>query len=453
MADEFVIRGKRVVTKDGEAPASIHVRDGKIARVSFFEDAGDSEIVECGDDVLMAGLVDSHVHVNEPGRTEWEGFETATRAAAAGGVTTIVDMPLNSIPPTTTVSNLATKLAALDGKCSVDVGLWGGAIPGNTSDLRPLLDAGVLGFKCFLVDSGVEEFPHLEAAGLEEALRELSGTGAPLLVHAELAGPIERANVWGAPMSYERYLRSRPDAAEIEAIELVAEMCARTKARAHIVHLSAAGGIEVIRRARERAIELTAETTPHYLHLEAEAIPDGATEYKCAPPIREAENRARLWQALAEGTIELVVSDHSPCTPQLKQKETGDFVNAWGGIASLQLLLPVVWTEARRRGFELNALTGWMSEAPARLAGLSARKGRLLPGLDADFVVWNPDATFRVDASMIRHRHTLTPYAGETLYGTVSSTWVRGRQVYGNGEHASPSGAWIRGRGATQIDQ
>ena len=446
MSDEFVIRGKRVVTTNGEAPASIHVRDGKIARMSAFDDAGDGEIIECGDDVLMAGLVDSHVHVNEPGRTEWEGFETATRAAAAGGVTTIVDMPLNSTPPTTTIANLQTKLAALEGKCSVDVGLWGGAIPGNTSDLRSLLDAGVLGFKCFLVDSGVEEFPHLDASGLEAALKELNGTGAPLLVHAELAGPIERARVSGVPRSYERYLLSRPDAAEIEAIELVAETCARTNGRAHIVHLSAAGGIDVIRRARERGIELTAETTPHYLHLEAETIPDGATEYKCAPPIRDAVNRERLWEALAEGTIELVVSDHSPCTPQLKRKETGDFANAWGGIASLQLLLPVVWTETRKRGFELSALTRWMSEAPARLAGLSPRKGRLLPGLDADFVVWNPDATFLVEPSMIRHRHTLTPYAGESLYGTVSSTWVRGRRVYGSGEFYSPSGEWIRGR-------
>lgn len=447
MSQGLIIRSGRVVTISGVAAASVHVRDGLVERVSSFDDIdGGGQLIECGQDVVMAGLVDAHVHVNEPGRTEWEGFESATRAAAAGGVTTIVDMPLNSIPPTTTVSHLEEKIAALEGKCQVDVGLWGGAIPGNAADLRPMLDAGALGFKCFLVDSGVAEFPHVDASALEAAMRTLRGTGSPLLVHAELAGPIDAARPDGAPSSYFRYLHSRPPAAEVEAIELVARLCIETGSRAHIVHLSAAEGLDVIRRARKMGALLSAETTPHYLHLEAGSIPDGATEYKCAPPIRESSNRERLWEGLAEGLVEMIVSDHSPCTPELKQRESGDFAAAWGGIASVQFLLPVVWSEARLRNLELPVLSRWLSENPARLAGLDDRKGKLAPGYDADLIVWSPDQSFTVSSREIHHRHKLTPYLGEQLFGVVKQTWLRGTRVFSEGQFGPATGRWIRGR-------
>ncbi len=443
----FAIRSSRVVTPLSVEPASVHVRDGVIERISSFDDLGDvGHVVDCGDDVIMPGIVDSHVHVNEPGRTEWEGFESATRAAAAGGVTTIVDMPLNSIPPTTSVRHLEEKIAALEGKCHVDVGLWGGSIPGNSGELRSMLAAGALGFKCFLVDSAVEEFPHVDAAELEAAMKALRGTGAPLLVHAELAGPIESATPAGTPVSYRHYLESRPAAAEVEAIELVARICGITGARAHIVHLSAAQGLEVIRKARTSGALISAETTPHYLHLHSASIPDGATEYKCAPPIRGAANRERIWAGLAEGIIAMIVSDHSPCAPELKQQERGDFAAAWGGISSVQFLLPVVWTEARERGHELMALSRWLSAAPSELAGLDDRKGRLATGLDADLVVWSPEETFTVTADAIHHRHKLTPYLGETLHGVVKQTWVRGVRVHADGTFGPPSGRWLRGR-------
>jgi len=412
-----------------------------------FEDvSSDDRLIDCGERVVMAGLVDSHVHVNEPGRTEWEGFETATRAAAAGGITTIIDMPLNSIPATTTVAAMAEKVAAMQGKCHVDVGLWGGAVPGNASELRPLLDAGALGFKCFLIDSGVPEFGHLDEGGLKAALQTLSATDAPLLVHAELAGPIDAAHPSGDRRTYRHYLQSRPDAAEVQAIELVVRMCERTGARAHIVHLSAADGLEIIGAPRNRGVRISAETTPHYLHLEAERIPDGATEFKCAPPIRGAANRERLWAGLKDGVITMIVSDHSPCTPHLKKREAGDFTEAWGGIASLQFLLPIAWTEARNRGYDLPILGEWLSRAPAELAGVQDRKGRIARGFDADLVVWDPEEPFEITAGMIEHRHSLTPYLGETLHGRVAETYVRGECVYRDGSFFEPAGRWLRSR-------
>ena len=407
------IRSRRVLTPQGLRPATIHFGE-TVERIETYG-AGD----DYGDLVIMPGLVDSHVHVNEPGRTEWEGFETATAAAAAGGITTIVDMPLNSIPATTTLAALETKQRAMRGKCAVDVELWGGVVPGNTRELRPMLDAGARGFKCFLVHSGVDDFPNVNEAELREAARELAPTGAPLLVHAELPGPIERAAARGGdPAEYATYLHSRPNAAEDEAIELLFDVCRETRARIHVVHLSSASAVEILRRAHAEGLPLSAETTPHYLHLEAEQVPHGHTEYKCAPPIREHSNREALWRALRDGLIDIVVSDHSPCTPELKR---GDFASAWGGIASLQFVLPIVWTEARARGFEIGDVARWCSSGPARLAGVTT---------GADFVIWSPDEQFVVDESIIRHRHKVTPYRGQTLSGVVKETWVRGRRVY-----------------------
>ena len=435
-----VLRSKRVVTPDGVHPAAIHLEGETIARISDHADAR-RDVIDFADLVIMPGIVDSHVHVNEPGRTEWEGFDTATRAAAAGGVTTIVDMPLNSIPPTTTVDALYEKAHAMEPQIRVDVGLWGGVIPGNLFELKVMLEEGARGFKCFLVDSGVEEFPRVGEAELRAAARELAGTGAPLLVHAELPGPIEAAHAHGKPDAYDTYLHSRPPAAEEQAIELLLEVAEESGAWIHVVHLSAAGALEIFRRARERGARLTTETTPHYLHFDAGRIPDGKLEYKCAPPIREGANRDALWRGLGEGLIGMVVSDHSPCTPELKR---GDFMSAWGGISSLQLILPVVWTEAERRGHSIGDVARWICEGPARLARFD-KKGSIAVGNDADFVIWSPEESFLVEPTKLEHRHKVTPYAGERLRGAVHETWLRGHRIFGNGHHAGdPRGTWLR---------
>lgn len=460
-----ILRSRRVVPGHGSAagaePLSIHVEDGRIQRVAAFDDVPEgARLHDVGDRVIMPGIVDSHVHLNEPGRTEWEGFETGTRAAAAGGVTTLVDMPLNSIPPTTTVANLREKRAAAEGQCWVDVGFWGGAVPGNAGELRGMLDAGALGFKCFMVESGVDEFPCVATPDLQEALRELAGAGAPLLVHAELPGPIEAARAAAEamdPRAYAAYLRSRPKEAEDLAIALLIDLARQTRARVHVVHLSSSSALDLLREARGEGLAISAETTPHYLTFTAEEIPDGATPYKCAPPIRERDNQDALWAALARAEIDLVVSDHSPCTPALKRMEAGDFAAAWGGIASLQLGLPAVWTGARRRGASLGDLTRWMSAGPAELAGLSGKKGRIAKGFDADLVIWDPEASFRVEPARIEHRHKVTPYAGRELFGVVHETWLRGQRIYrsdrsdrsdkGDGElEAAPAGRLITGR-------
>src|SRR5438876_596810 len=442
---ELVIRGRRVVTEDRLGPASVHITSGYISSISVLEDVpSGSDIIEAGEDsIVMAGLVDTHVHVNEPGRTEWEGFETATRAAAAGGVTTIVDMPLNSIPATTTVDDLREKLEAARGKLHVDVGFWGGVVPGNKSELAKLWDAGVVGFKCFLIHSGVDEFPNVTESDLREAMPELARLGAILIVHAEVPGPVDAAccqSIDGEKAtSYETFLRSRPREAENEAVQLMIKLSRETGCRIHVVHHSSADVLPMLRRAKSFGLPLTAETCPHYLHFAAEEIREGATEFKCCPPIRERENRERLWNALRDGTIDFVVSDHSPCPPEMKLRDQGDFMKAWGGISSLQLRLPVMWTEARARGFDLRELVEWLCAAPARQVGLRL-KGAIAEGHDADILVWNPEREFTVEPSMLHHRHKLTPYAGETLRGVVEKTIVRGQMVYDGGTFFGPMG-------------
>ncbi|MEA2561202.1 MAG: allantoinase [Acidobacteriota bacterium] len=438
MAVNLVVRGRRVVTPAGVTPASILIQDGKITAVEAADNlpAGVS-VIEAGEAVVMPGLVDTHVHINEPGRTDWEGFETATRAAAAGGITTLVDMPLNSIPATTTREALRAKREAARGKCRVDVGFWGGVVPGNSEEIAGLIEDGVLGFKSFLVPSGVEEFQHVTEADLREAMPRLNGT--VLLVHAELPGPLGTCE----SDRYEDYLRSRPDAAETEAIELLIRLSRELGARVHIVHLATAKALPLLREAR-RHLPITVETCPHYLTFAAEEIPDGALAFKCAPPIRSRENRERLWDALREGLIDLVATDHSPSPPELKQ---GGFREAWGGIASLQLALPAVWTGARERGFSLSDVILWMSGNPARLAGL-ANKGAIAPGFDADLVIWEPEASFRVEPEALQHRHKLTPYAGRTLAGVVLRTLLRGETVYHDGDFPGPpAGRLLKGAG------
>jgi allantoinase len=441
----FLIRSERVLLPEGLRPAAIVVRDGRIEAVGEYGErsAGVREI-DCGTDVVFPGLVDTHVHINDPGRADWEGFEHATRAAAAGGVTTLVDMPLNSIPPTTTVNGLEQKRAAARGQCYVDVGFWGGVVPGNANDLGPLARAGVLGFKCFLCPSGVEEFGHVAEADLRQALPVTAALGLPLLAHAELPSLlIELQNAdsadgkVGDPRRYATWLESRPDASEQGAIELLVRLASEFRARVHIVHLASAAALPMIRAARGAGIDLSLETCPHYLTFVAEEIPDGATSFKCAPPIRSRANRDELWNALAAGEIDLVATDHSPAPPTLKRLSDGNFIAAWGGIASLQLSLSAVWTGAANRGGPIEDLARWLSERPAKLAGL-VHKGAIAVGRDADFVVWDPDAETTVDAKALQHRHPVTPYDGCRLRGQVRTTILRGTTIFDRGDFPCP---------------
>lgn len=445
------VRSRRVVTPEGVRPATVWIEERRIAAVGDWTDApAGPGLLDAGDLVVSPGLVDVHVHVNEPGRTEWEGFDSATRAAAAGGVTTIVDMPLNSVPATTAAAALAAKRAAAAGRCRVDVGFWGGLVPDNTGEgglgeVEALIADGVLGFKAFLVDSGVEELPAATLEGLRRAAPVLAEAGVPLLVHSEDPGVIARCagavpEDAAARRSYTAWLASRPPEAEVEAIRGLLEICRERPPsgpplRLHVVHLATAAALPLLDAARREGLAVSVETCPHYLTFAAEEIADGATDHKCAPPIRGAAEREALWRALGDGAIDLVASDHSPCPPAMKEEGAGDFFDCWGGIASLQLLLPAVWTGARARGGPSRSSTAadlarWLSERPAALAGLAARKGAIAAGRDADLAIWDPEASFEVDPTRLEHRHPVTPYAGHRLDGVVRATLLRGELVY-----------------------
>ncbi len=447
------VLSRRVVTPEVVRPAAILVEGEKIQAVVAQDQVPKNfDIHDFGDAVILPGLVDSHVHINDPGRADWEGFDTATRAAAAGGYTLLVDMPLNCLPPTATVAALEAKRTAAQGRCRVDWAAWGGVVHDNQGDIEALAAAGVPGFKCFLIHPGINGFTMVTEQQLRAALLAVAGTGLPLLVHAELPGPIDAAteNLARADWrQYETYLKSRPEEAELAAIRLLLSLCREYNFRLHIVHLSASAALPELKAARSEGLPVTVETCPHYLHLTPEAIEDGATLCKCAPPIRNRENCERLWQGLRDGVIDLVVTDHSPCPPAMKKLDEGSFRTAWGGIASLSVALPVMWTEASNRGFTLLDIARWMAEAPARLAGCHIRKGRIAPGFDADFVVFDQEAEFAVTEERLHYRHPLSPYMGETLRGIVKSTYLRGKPVFLEGQFpGEPGGREFR---ATQL--
>ena len=439
----LAIRGTRVVTPTGVRAATIVVRQGRIAAITGLgERLSGVPIVDAGDHIVIPGLVDTHVHINEPGRTEWEGFDSATRAAAAGGVTTVIDMPLNSIPAVTDAPALEEKIRAATGQCHVDVGFWGGAVPGNAGDLEDLAEAGVLGFKCFLSPSGVDEFPHVSEADLRPALPIISRLALPLLVHAELPARLHAFE--GGSRVYRTWLASRPPEAEQAAIDLLIRLAREYRARIHIVHLASADALSAIAEARAEGLGITVETCPHYLTFAAEDIADGATAFKCAPPIRERDHRERLWNALRDRALDLVASDHSPAPASLKHLEDGDFVKAWGGVASLQLGLAAVWTGAGARGIPLETVVEAMAGAPARLAALETRKGAIAVGRDADLVIWDPDTEVTIDGAALCHRHPVTPYHGMRLRGRVVTTYLRGQVVFDRGGFGRALGRCLR---------
>ena len=438
----FAIISQRVLTPKGERPAAILIQEEKIMDVvSISEIPSDCPVEDMKNDVVMPGLVDTHVHINEPGRTDWEGFETATKAAAAGGITTLVDMPLNCIPVTTTVDALNEKIAATKNQLWVDCGFYGGLIPDNLQDIESLADAGVLGFKAFLSHSGIDEFPNINEKHLREALPIFANKGIPVLVHAELENGATQSEDHS---TYKSFQDSRPKSWENNAVKLLIQLSKEFDARIHIVHLSSADILAEIAQTRNDGYPISVETCPHYLHFSSEHISDGDTRFKCAPPIWESDNKEKLWSGLENGLINFITSDHSPCTAELKNLEVGDFEKAWGGISSIQFTLPVIWTESKTRGYSMDQLINWMSKQPAKFIGKDQQKGQISPGFDADLVCWNPDEKYIIQKEAIHHKNKLTPYEGESLYGVVNATFLRGQKVYENGEFlGNPTGKII----------
>ncbi|XP_021955788.1 allantoinase [Folsomia candida] len=439
------LTGNRIFINGGLKPASIKIENGKISEVKEGPLSDKFEnVLDAGELVVMPGLVDTHVHVNEPGRSEWEGFWTATQAAAAGGITTLVDMPLNSIPSTTTVENLDIKMKAATGKCHIDVGFWGGVMPDNENSLRPMVEKGVIGFKCFLIHSGIDDFPSVNEEQVDRALAELKGTGKILAFHAEVDCGGDEKWATDDPSVYRTFLQTRPSEMEFQAAEMINRMCRKHKdVKCHIVHLSTASSLPLIAKLKADGLPLTVETCPHYLTLNAEEIQNNRTEFKCCPPIREADNQSKLWEGIKSGLIDMIVSDHSPCTADLKQPGEKNFQQAWGGISSVQFGLPLIWTNMKKNGLQLHDLCRLMAEHPAKLAGFEKIKAKIAVGFDADFVLWNPDEEFEITENIILHKNKLTPYKGKTYSGRVHSTILRGKVIYNNGKFATPNGKFL----------
>ncbi|MGZ8552558.1 MAG: allantoinase AllB [Chitinophagaceae bacterium] len=426
---DAAIKSERTITPHGIKKAVVMIKGHLIADVLPELPEGDYPVTDVGDKVLMPGVVDPHVHINEPGRKAWEGFDTATKAAIAGGITTLVDMPLNSSPVTTTEQAFNQKINSTKGQLHTNCGFWGGIVPGNEKEVEPLIQKGVLGFKAFLTHSGLDEFPNVTLDDLRKVMPIMAKHGLPLLVHCELE-TIETAKVKSVKRSYQPYLLSRPKKWEDDAIALMIRLCEEYNCRTHIVHLSSADSIKQVAEAKQKGLPLTVETAQHYLYFCAENINEGQTEFKCAPPIREKKNNEKLWQALKDGIIDFVATDHSPSAPEMKEMQSGDFIKAWGGISSLQFALPVLWTGAKKHDCDLIQMTKWLCSNPAILPGLQHRKGKIQKGYDADFVVWDPEKKFIVTKDIIYHKHKITPYLGEELYGVVEQTWLSGEKVF-----------------------
>lgn len=428
------IVSERVVTPDGIRKAAVLISDGRIAEILPNLPAGEFDVTDIGNNVLMPGIIDPHVHINEPGRTDWEGFDTATRSALAGGITTLVDMPLNSSPVTTTTSAFETKLKATKDRLHVNCGFWGGVVSGNEKEIEPLIEKGVLGFKAFLTHSGIDEFPNATEADLRKVMPLIAKHNLPLLVHCELQTvSIDPSNFH--PASYKDYLASRPKKWEDDAIALMIRLCEDYNCRTHIVHLSSADSIPQIAKAKLKGLPVTVETGQHYLFFNAEEIRDGETAFKCAPPIRERSNNEKLWQALREGVIDFVATDHSPAPPEMKELDNGNFMKAWGGISSLQFSLPVLWTAAKKHGAGIQDIARWLAEKPAVLPGMQGAKGKIARGYDADLIVWDPGKSFQVKEEIIQHKHKITPYMGQELLGVVEQTWLAGEKVFDQGKY------------------
>ena len=435
--DVLCIRSKNICTPEGIRAGYVMIQNGLISDIA--DDLSPSlsrEAIDIGDSFLMPGLVDPHVHLNEPGRTNWEGFATGTLSAAAGGITMLVDMPLNCLPVTTTAAAVDQKAKAAEGQLQVNCGFWGGVVPGNHTEIEPMIDKGVLGFKAFLTHSGIDEFPNVTAHDLQKAMPIIARHNLPLLVHCEISTNLVPPP-GGDERSYRHYLSSRPKDWEDEAIALMIQLCEQYNCRVHIVHLSSANSIAQIKQAKEKGLLITVETAQHYLYFNAEEIPDAQTAYKCAPPIREKANNEQLWQALQEGIIDFVATDHSPAPQEMKETASGNLMKAWGGIASLQLALPILWTAARKRNIPVTHIVKWLSTNPAQLPGLNSSKGSIARGYDADLVVWDPNKKFTVTAEQLHHKHKLTPYLNQQLYGVVEQTWLQGKLVFDHGNFPS----------------
>lgn len=430
MKFDLALKSKNIVTPTNIVEGIICCNEGKILSIKAYN-SNIENIIDVGELFVLPGVIDPHVHINEPGRTEWEGFNTITKAAIAGGVTTLVDMPLNASPVTTTVVAFDAKIKATSNKLNCNCGFWGGVIPGNENEMEGLIKKGVLGFKAFLTHSGIDEFPNVTENDLRKAMPIIAKHNLRLLVHCELSKVLSFQE---SESSYLNYMNSRPREWEDNAIELMIQLSQEFNCKVHVVHLSSSNSIKKIQEAKSKGIPITVETSQHYLYFSSEEIGNGKTEYKCAPPIREKENNIKLYKALEENIIDFVATDHSPCTPNLKELESGNFMKAWGGISSIQFALSVLWTVVKNNNGSIHQLVKWLSENPAKCIGFKNTKGKIEIGFDADLIVLNPEEKFTVTESSIHHKNKITPYLNKLLCGVVHQTYLKSKLVFNNGE-------------------